>query len=279
MLDEADRMLDMGFIHDMKKIQTLLPRDKQSLMFSATFSREIRELAKSMLVKPVEIDVAPRNTTVESIKQVIHPVDKKQKGRLLAFLIGSNQWTQVLVFGKTKHGANKLAKDLNKWNISAAAIHGNKSQAQRTKALADFKRGKVDVLVATDIAARGLDIRDLPHVVNVDLPHVAEDYVHRIGRTGRAGKSGDAISLVCADEIKQLRAIERLINKNLPRIEIEDFEPEHQLPESTGQQSNQKKAKQKSRRNKNRSQRSNVANMDAKRRRPRRRKGPQKTAA
>jgi ATP-dependent RNA helicase RhlE len=231
-LDEADRMLDMGFIHDIKKIQSLLPRKKQSLLFSATFSDEIRKLAKTMLHNPVEIDVAPRNTTIETVQQCIHPVDKKSKPALLKHLILENNWRQVLVFSRTKHGANKLVKELAKDDIRAAAIHGNKSQAQRTKALADFKRGKVDVMVATDIAARGIDIADLPHVVNFDLPQVPEDYVHRIGRTGRAGADGEAVSLVCADEIKQLRDIERLIKRTLEREEIEGFEPEHQLPES-----------------------------------------------
>ncbi len=285
-LDEADRMLDMGFINDMKRIQTLLPRRKQTLMFSATFSAEIRSLAKTMLVDPVEIDVAPRNTTVETVKQRIHPVDKKQKTRLLAHLIGGNGWSQVLVFSKTKHGANKLVRELSKSDIRACAIHGNKSQAQRTKSLADFKRGKVDVLVATDIAARGLDIVDLPHVINYDLPHVAEDYVHRIGRTGRAGKSGEAISLVSADEIKQLRDIERLTKQVLERIEIEDYEPEHQLPESSKPKQRQSSSKSGKRPSRRKSRSGQIASFDRKPRRPRRRrnnpnrrKGPERTAA
>ncbi len=231
-LDEADRMLDMGFIHDIRKLQSLLPTRKQSLLFSATFSGEIRQLAKTMLHQPVEVEVAPRNSTVESVQQCIHPVDKARKAELLAHLINSRNWHQVLVFSRTKHGANKLVKTLAKSNIRATAIHGNKSQAQRTRALADFKAGKVDVMVATDIAARGIDIVELPHVVNFDLPNVPEDYVHRIGRTGRAGATGEAISLVSADEFKQLRDIERLIKTNLQREEIEDFEPDHQLPES-----------------------------------------------
>jgi ATP-dependent RNA helicase RhlE len=231
-LDEADRMLDMGFIHDIRRIQKLLPQKKQSLLFSATFSNEIRQLAKSMLKDPVEIDVAPRNTTVETVKQKLHPVDKKSKTALLQHLIQDNGWHQVLVFSRTKHGANKLVKQLDKAGIRAVTIHGNKSQNHRTRALADFKSGKVDVMVATDIAARGIDIAELPHVVNFDLPQVAEDYVHRIGRTGRAGAEGEAVSLVCADEFKQLRDIERLIRMALPREEIEDFEPEHRLPES-----------------------------------------------
>ncbi len=231
-LDEADRMLDMGFVHDIRRIQQLLPQKKQSLLFSATFSREIRTLAKTMLHNPAEVDVAPRNSTVETVRQKIHPVDKIKKSAVLTHLINDNAWTQVLVFSKTKHGANKLVKILAKASIRAAAIHGNKSQAHRTRALADFKQGRVNVLVATDIAARGIDISDLPHVVNFDLPHVPEDYVHRIGRTGRAGANGEAVSLVCADDIKQLRDIERLIGNTLVREELEGFEPEHQLPAS-----------------------------------------------
>ncbi|MDZ7785087.1 MAG: DEAD/DEAH box helicase [Halioglobus sp.] len=228
-LDEADRMLDMGFIHDIKRIQSYLPSEKQSLLFSATFSDDIRKLAKTMLRDPVEIDVAPRNTTVESVHQRIHPVDKGRKTALLIALIKDRQWRQVLVFSRTKHGANKLVKSLLKADIRAVAIHGNKSQAQRTRALADFKRGGVDVMVATDIAARGIDIVELPHVVNFDLPHVPEDYVHRIGRTGRAGSSGAAVSLVCAEESGQLRGIERLIGISLARETVAGFEPEQPL--------------------------------------------------
>jgi ATP-dependent RNA helicase RhlE len=231
-LDEADRMLDMGFIPDIRRIQSLLPKNKQSLLFSATFSDEIRKLARTMLHQPAEIDVAPRNTTVERIRQRIHPVDKSRKTKLLSHLIRENQWVQVLVFSRTKHGANRLVKELGKADIRAVAIHGNKSQAQRTRALADFKHGKVDVMVATDIAARGIDIVQLPHVINFDLPNAPEDYVHRIGRTGRAGSEGEAISLVSADETKQLRDIERFINLNLERQEVEGFEPDHQLPAS-----------------------------------------------
>lgn len=229
-LDEADRMLDMGFIHDLNRIIKLLPRRRQNLLFSATFSQDIRSLVKNILNQPVEIDIAPRNTTVVTIKQIIHPVDKSQKSALLTHLIHQNKWRQVLVFSKTKHGANKLAKRLGEENIHATAIHGNKSQSQRTKALADFKSGDIHVLVATDIAARGLDIEQLPCVINYDLPQVAEDYVHRIGRTGRAKASGLAISLVSADEIEQLCSIEKLINKKLARIEVDDFEPQHALP-------------------------------------------------
>ena len=236
-LDEADRMLDMGFIHDIKKIMALLPKRRQNLMFSATFSREIRQLAKGIINKPVEIDVAPRNFTVEIISQRIHPVDKARKVELLSHLIRTGNWYQVLVFSRTKHGADKLVRRLSRDNIHAAAIHGNKSQPQRTKALAGFKQNKIQVLVATDIAARGIDIDQLSHVVNFDLPNVAEDYIHRIGRTGRAGASGEAISLVCADEIKQLQDIERLIKRKLQREEIEGFEPGHVVPESISRKS------------------------------------------
>ena len=231
-LDEADRMLDMGFIHDIKKIMALLPKDRQTLMFSATFSDEIRQLAKSITNNPVEIDVAPRNSTVTSIEQKLHPVDKGRKPALLSHLIRTGNWFQVLVFSRTKHGADKLVRLLSRDDIRAAAIHGNKSQAQRTKVLANFKRNKVQVLVATDIASRGLDIDQLAHVVNFDLPHVPEDYIHRIGRTGRAGASGQAISLVSADEVKQLRDIERLIQRKIEREEIDGFEPDHVLPGS-----------------------------------------------
>lgn len=231
-LDEADRMLDMGFIHDIKRIIRLLPHNRQNLLFSATFSDDIRALVKTILHQPIEIDVAPRNVTAVDIRQKIHPVDKARKSELLSHLIHKHKWDQVLVFTRTKHGANKLVKQLAEAQIYAAAIHGNKSQAQRTKALAEFKSGELHVLVATDIAARGIDIDSLPCVINFDLPQVAEDYVHRIGRTGRAGSSGLALSLVCADEIQQLQAIEKLIKRSLERIEIDDFEPQHNLPTS-----------------------------------------------
>jgi len=231
-LDEADRMLDMGFIHDIKRILNLLPRARQNLMFSATFSHDIRKLAKGLVNDPVEISVSPRNTTVDTVTHWISPVDKKQKSALLAQLIHDENWQQVLVFSRTKHGANRLTKFLEADGIKSAAIHGNKSQAARTKALADFKSGVVRVLVATDIAARGIDIIQLPQVVNFDLPNVPEDYVHRIGRTGRAGLKGQAISLVSADEFKQLSDIERLLKKLLTRKVIDGFEPVHDLPES-----------------------------------------------
>ena len=231
-LDEADRMLDMGFIHDIRKILNLLPKNRQNLMFSATFSESIRNLAKGMVNHPVEISVSPRNTTVKSVKQWICPVDKKQKSALLAHLIKEKQWQQVLVFSRTKHGANRLCRYLEARDIKAVAIHGNKSQSARTKALAEFKSGSIRILVATDIAARGLDINQLPQVVNFDLPNVAEDYVHRIGRTGRAGATGHAVSLVSADEFKQLSDIERLIKQLLTRKLVDGFEPVHDLPES-----------------------------------------------
>ncbi len=231
-LDEADRMLDMGFIHDIRKILAALPKQRQNLMFSATFSDDIRRLAKGMVHNPLEISVSPRNTAAPTVEQWIHPVDKKQKSALLTHLIRDNDWQQVLVFSRTKHGANRLSRYLDEKGIRAVAIHGNKSQGARTKALADFKRGKIKVLVATDIAARGLDIEQLPQVVNFDLPNVPEDYVHRIGRTGRAGATGQAVSLVSADEFKQLSDIERLIKKLLPRKLMDGFEPVHDLPES-----------------------------------------------
>lgn len=213
-LDEADRMLDMGFIRDIRKIITLIPAKRQNLMFSATFSQEIRKLANSICKNPIEIDVAPRNSTVEAIAQGLWKVEKLFKADLLSELIQETT-DQVLVFSRTKHGANKLVKRLAKDKIQAAAIHGNRSQSQRTKALADFKANKVQVLVATDIAARGIDIELLAMVINFDLPHVPEDYVHRIGRTGRAGATGKAISLVSSDEVKQLKSIERLINRKI----------------------------------------------------------------
>jgi len=225
-LDEADRMLDMGFIRDIRKVLALLPGQKQTLLFSATFSDEIKRLANDLLKSPALVEVARRNTASELVTQVVHPVDKARKRELLSCLIGSNNWKQVLVFTRTKHGANRLSEQLNTDGITAAAIHGNKSQGARTRALADFKSGKVRVLVATDIAARGLDISQLPHVVNYELPNVAEDYVHRIGRTGRAGNEGEAMSLVCVDELGLLRDIERLVKREIPRVVIDRFEPD-----------------------------------------------------
>lgn len=231
-LDEADRMLDMGFIHDIRKILAILPRRRQNLMFSATFSEEIRELARGLVNDPVEISVSPRNTTVDTVTQWVYPVDKDRKTDLLIHLINEQQWYQALVFSRTKHGANRLAQKLDKSGIQAMAIHGNKSQNARTRALADFKSGKTQILVATDIAARGLDIDQLPHVVNFDLPNVPEDYVHRIGRTGRAGKEGEAYSLVCAEESRMLRDIEKLIRKSVERRTIAGFEPLEALSDS-----------------------------------------------
>jgi len=225
-LDEADRMLDMGFIHDIRKVLALLPKHKQTLLFSATFSNEIKKLSNDLLKSPALIEVAQQNTTAELVTQVIHPVDKNRKRELLSYLIGSNNWKQVLVFTRTKHGANRLSQQLVKDGITAAAIHGNKSQGARTRALAEFKTGKVRVLVATDIAARGLDINQLPHVVNYELPNIAEDYVHRIGRTGRAGNEGEAMSLVCVDEHNLLKDIERLIKRDIPKDVIEGYEPD-----------------------------------------------------
>jgi len=231
-LDEADRMLDMGFIHDIRKVLALLPGNgaRQNLLFSATFSNDIRKLAEGLLDNPVQVEVAARNTTAEKVKQSVYPVDQSQKTALLSKLVRDNSWDQVLVFTRTKHGANRLTQKLEKDGITAAAIHGNKSQGARTRALADFKAGEVRVLVATDIAARGLDIKQLPQVVNFELPNVPEDYVHRIGRTGRAGESGHALSLVSADEGKLLAGIEKLIKKQLPRKEVEGFEPKNNLP-------------------------------------------------
>jgi len=223
-LDEADRMLDMGFIHDIRRVLKLLPGQRQNLLFSATFSKEIKQLASGFLHAPVFVEVA-RNEATHQVTQVVHPVSKSKKRALLAHLISEGDWRQVLVFTKTKHGANRLTKQLESDGIHAAAIHGNKSQSARTKALADFKKGGIRVLVATDIAARGLDIDQLPHVVNFELPHVAEDYIHRIGRTGRAGRTGEALSLVCGEEDKLLRGIERLMKKSIPQSVIAGFEP------------------------------------------------------
>jgi len=226
-LDEADRMLDMGFINDIKKLMAYMPKKKQTLLFSATFSKEIKSLASGLLQNPVLIEVARENSTSGQISQTVHFVDKGRKRELLAQLIKTKQWKQVLVFTRTKHGANKLCKQLEEFSgIQSVAIHGNKSQGARTKALADFKAGVVPVLVATDIAARGIDIEQLPHVVNFELPNVPEDYVHRIGRTGRAGAVGEAVSLVCIDEHELLRAIEKFTKSTIKKVDIEAFRPD-----------------------------------------------------
>jgi len=225
-LDEADRMLDMGFIRDIRRIIGALPEKRQNLLFSATFSSEIRQLAAGLLDRPEEIQVAPRNETAALISQVVHPVDKNRKRELLSHMIGAGNWRQVLVFTRTKHGANRLTKQLESDGLSAAAIHGNKSQGARTKALSEFKQGKVRVLVATDIAARGLDIVELPHVVNYELPNVPEDYVHRIGRTGRAGQDGAALSLVCVDEHAHLADIEKLLKRRIDQVIVPGYEPD-----------------------------------------------------
>jgi ATP-dependent RNA helicase RhlE len=229
-LDEADRMLDMGFIHDIRRILKLLPAERQNLLFSATFPAEIRGLVNQILQQPVTVEVAPPNATADRVEQWVHPVDKASKTAMLRQLVLDHDWQQVLVFTRTKHGANRLAQSLEKAGINAAAIHGNKSQGARTRALAGFKQNTIRVLVATDIAARGLDIAELPQVVNFDLPNVPEDYVHRIGRTGRAGAAGRAYSLVSADEIKQLNSIQQLIQKHIKREYVDGLEPDHELP-------------------------------------------------
>ncbi len=228
-LDEADRMLDMGFLPDMRRILAVLPSERQTLMFSATFSNEIRRLAADLLKSPEQIQVAARNSTADRVKQIVYPVDRARKRALLSHRIGAGNWRQVLVFTRTKHGANRLAEELSRDGHRAAAIHGNKSQGARTRALADFKAGAVRVLVATDIAARGLDIDRLPHVVNYELPHVPEDYVHRIGRTARAGQEGHAISLVCVDEHKLLSDIERLLKYEIEKKIVPGYEPDPRI--------------------------------------------------
>lgn len=231
-LDEADRMLDMGFIHDIRRILQVLPRKRQTLLFSATFSPAIKALAQKFMHMPKEVNVSPANQTAVTISHLIHPVDKAKKTALLSHLIRQQRWEQALIFVKTKHGANRLVKKLAEDGITAMAIHGNKTQAQRVKALDCFKQGKASFLIATDIAARGIDIAALPMVVNYDLPQVAEDYVHRIGRTGRAGKPGQAISLVSADEFLCLKQIEQITKKRIARQDVDGFEPNHLLPSS-----------------------------------------------
>jgi ATP-dependent RNA helicase RhlE len=225
-LDEADRMLDMGFARDIKRILALLPRKRQNLLFSATYSEDIATFSKTLLETPALIEVARRNTPAELVSQVVHPVDRERKRELLSHMVGAQNWRQALVFTRTKHGANRLSQQLEQDGISSAAIHGNKSQGARTRALAEFKNGDIRVLVATDVAARGLDIDELPHVVNYELPNVPEDYVHRIGRTGRAGKEGCAVSLVCVDEKHLLGDIERLLKRDLPKVIVPGYEPD-----------------------------------------------------
>ncbi len=255
-LDEADRMLDMGFINDIKKVIAVLPKEKQTLLFSATYSDAIKKLSDKLLNAPTLIEVARRNTSAEIIKQAVYHVDKLRKKELLSHLIKDGDWKQVLVFTRTKHGANRLTGQLEKDGIAACAIHGNKSQNARTKALAEFKDGKVRVLVATDIAARGIDIDQLPHVVNYELPNVSEDYVHRIGRTGRAGNKGEAISLVCVDEDEFLRDIEKLIKKDIPKVWLKGFKPDPSIKaEPVNLGGNNKRGHQKPRGNRNRNTR------------------------
>jgi len=245
-LDEADRMLDMGFIHDIRKVLKMLPKQRQNLLFSATYSNDIKRLADGLLHNPALIEVARRNTAAEKVTQHVYRADKDGKRDLLIHLIDEGQWSQVLVFMRTKHGANRLAEQLNRASIEAAAIHGNKSQGARTKALAGFKDGTVRVLVATDIAARGLDIDRLPHVVNFELPNVPEDYVHRIGRTGRAGEEGAAISLVGSDEVKLLKDIQRLLKKDIEVLPVPDFVPKELAPAPKAEPKPQGRGKPKS---------------------------------
>ncbi len=248
-LDEADRMLDMGFINDIKKVLAIVPKQRQNLLFSATFSNEIKKLADNLLNSPTLIEVARRNTTVESIEQIVHPVDKASKRKLLSHLIKTEKWKQVLVFTRTKHGANRLSEQLSNDGISSAAIHGNKSQGARTKALANFKQGAVRVLVATDIAARGIDIDQLPNVVNYELPNIAEDYIHRIGRTGRAGNGGVAVSLVCIDEHAYLGGIEKLIKQKIPKVVIDGYAPDKSIKAEPIQQRSRQRTESRSRSN------------------------------
>ena len=265
-LDEADRMLDMGFLRDIERIMKLMPTKRQNLMFSATFSKDIKKLAHGILHHPVQVEATPENTTVDAISQKVYRVAKGKKTGLIIKLISDGNWKQVLVFTRTKHGANKLCKKMISAGITAAAIHGNKSQGARTKALAGFKSGSVRVLVATDIAARGLDIPLLPHVVNFELPNISEDYVHRIGRTGRAGASGEALSLVSADETSYLRGIEKLTDQKIPVEIIEGFEPD---PNASTEPIKQGQGRQQ-RRNPRNSSKSNNSNKNNNSRRPKR---------
>ncbi len=258
-LDEADRMLDMGFLRDIERIMSMMPAKRQNLMFSATFSKDIRKLAHGILNHPVQVEATPENSTVDAINQKVYRVAKGLKTGLIIKLISDGSWKQVLVFTRTKHGANKLCKKMIGSGISAAAIHGNKSQGARTKALAGFKNGSVRVLVATDIAARGLDIPLLPHVVNFELPNISEDYVHRIGRTGRAGASGEAISLVSADETTYLRDIEKLVGMRLPVEIVEGFEPD---PNASTEPVKQSQGRSRNSRNNNRNSNANSSNKD-----------------
>ncbi|QNJ98092.1 DEAD/DEAH box helicase [Constantimarinum furrinae] len=251
-LDEADRMLDMGFLRDIKKILALLPNRRQNLLFSATFSKEIKQLAGSFLHHPVLVEATPENSTAEKVEQIVYRTDKSKKTDLVVKLISEGDWKQVLIFTRTKHGANRLSQKLEKANISSSAIHGNKSQGARTKALAGFKSGKVRVLVATDIAARGLDIPLLPHVINYELPNIPEDYVHRIGRTGRAGASGEAISIVSVDEDEYVRAIEKLLGERLQEETIPGFEVTETLTEVLDRKAENKAQNQRGRQNSNR---------------------------
>ena len=239
-LDEADRMLDMGFIRDIQSILALLPASRQTLLFSATFTDEIKQLASKFLKNPALVEITAQNTAAELVKQIVHPVDRERKRALLAHIIQSRNLEQVLVFTRTKHGANRLSEQLDRDGINSMAIHGNKSQPQRIKALEDFKKGSIRVLVATDIAARGLDIDQLPHVVNYELPQVPEDYIHRIGRTGRAGTEGEALSLVCVDEQRLLKDIEKLLRRELPKDVVTGYAPDPSIPAEpiqTGRQS------------------------------------------
>jgi len=258
-------MLDMGFIRDIEKVLRVMPRNRQNLLFSATFSNDIKQLANRLLNAPMEIQIARENTTAEQISQVVHPVDRNRKRELLSHMIGVGNWRQVLVFTRTKHLANRLAQQLERDGLSSAAIHGNKSQGARTRALADFKKGAVRVLVATDIAARGLDIQQLPHVVNFELPNVPEDYVHRIGRTGRAGLEGEAVSLVCIDEKKLLSDIERLLKQEIKKVVIPGYEPDVSIKAVPIRNGGNKQPSRGRRNNSGRNNRSRSANAQAQR--------------